>query len=54
MHLAILPAFALHWDYFSEVAPAGAAMRNSVCLHLALLTLESVAGFTKMSPNPPS
>ncbi len=47
VHLAILPAYALHWDYFPEVAPAGAALRGGVVLHLLLLTLEAVAGWSR-------
>ena len=46
VHLAILPAYALHWDYLAQVAPQGAAMRNAIVLHLLLLGLESVAGLS--------
>ena len=46
VHLAILPAFAFHWDFFEEVAPIGAVLRNSIVIHLVFLTLESVAGFS--------
>ncbi len=52
VHLAILPAFAFHWNFMAEVAPAGAGMRNSIFLHLTLLTLECVAGFSRAGPPP--
>ena len=44
VHLAILPAYILHWDFLAEVA--GPGMRNAIGIHLAFLTLECVAGFT--------
>ncbi len=47
VHLAILPAFALHWDFMAQVAPQGAALRNAIVLHVVLLGLESVAGFSE-------
>ena len=46
VHLAILPAYALHWNFLAQVAPQGVAMRNAIVLHLVLLGLESVAGFS--------
>jgi hypothetical protein len=53
VHLAILPAYALHWDFFPVVAPAGALMRNAIVIHLVFLALESVAGFSRAIPDPP-
>ncbi len=47
VHLAILPAYALHWDFLAQVAPQGALLRNAIVLHLLLLGLESVAGFSR-------
>ena len=49
VHLGILPAYVFHWDFFAEVAPAGAAMRNAIGIHLTFLTLECVAGFSRAS-----
>jgi hypothetical protein len=45
-HVAILPAYALHWDFFPQVAAQGAAMRNALFIHLALLLVEAWAGLT--------
>ena len=47
VHLAILPAYALHWNFLAEVAPQGAAMRNAIVMHLTFLVLEATAGFTR-------
>ena len=47
VHLAILPAYILHWDFLAEVA--GPGMRNAIGIHLAFLTLECVAGLTRAS-----
>jgi hypothetical protein len=45
-HLAILPAYALHWDFFPEVAREGASMRNAIFFHLTFLLVEGWAGLT--------
>ena len=47
VHLAILPAYGFHWDFFAEVAPAGVAIRNAIGIHLTFLVLECVAGFSR-------
>ncbi|MCC7413300.1 MAG: hypothetical protein IT495_16920 [Gammaproteobacteria bacterium] len=46
-HLAILSAYAFHWDYFPQIAPQGAMLRNAVWLHLALCAVESWCGLSR-------
>lgn len=57
LHLAILPAYAFHWDYFPEVAPAGDVLRNTLVLHVVLLVAEALAGLSadaSSTPSPPA
>ncbi len=56
LHVAILPAYALHWDYFAEGAPIGSALRNTLAVHLLLLLAEAAAGLSpdvSSTPSPP-
>ena len=45
--MSVHPAYLFHWGFLAEVAPAGAAMRNAIGMHLTFLTLECVAGFSR-------
>jgi len=49
-HLAILPAYWLHWDLLGAIAPEGAALRRGVVLHVALVLVEAWAGLTPTRP----
>lgn len=42
VHLAILSAYAFHWNYFGEV-PGGDILRNGIFLHLGAIAVEAFA-----------
>ena len=52
-HLAVLPAYAFHWNYFPEVTPDGGKIRLAIIFHLTFIILESIAGFTPLRATEP-
>jgi hypothetical protein len=47
VHIAILSAYAFHWDLFPEISPRGATLRNAVWAHLLLCAVESCAALSR-------
>ncbi len=48
-HLAILSAYAFHWNYFLEI-PGGEIIRNAVFIHVAAVAIELFAAAGGRSP----
>ena len=44
-HLAIVPAYAMHWNAFAIYSPNGAQIRAVIVVHLVGIAIESYAGF---------
>jgi hypothetical protein len=48
-HGAILVVYAIHWDNFPKISPEAGTIRYLVFMHLALMIVESVNGFTPLT-----
>jgi hypothetical protein len=51
-HLAIVPAYLIHWNALASYSPDGAQLRAVIVVHLVGIAVESYAAFTARKEAP--